>query len=74
MDTSDILLGVTLRWKKKTKKKKQPCGGLVSHPGGVAILLGLLHSKETGILALAIWAFGSCAPLHFFSVQTRYLK
>ena len=37
MGTGDILLGVTLRWTRNPSR------------GGVAILLGLLHTTETGI-------------------------
>ena len=36
------------------------------HPvqGRVAILLGMRHAKET------VWAFCSCAPLHFYQYST----
>ena len=34
-----------------------PCEGLTSHVGKVAILLGMLHTKETGISSgrLVLW-------------------
>lgn len=43
----------------------QPCDGLATRPGGVAVLQGMLHANETGISSGHL-AFGSCAPLPSF--------
>ena len=47
MGTGNILQG----------EGKEPCNGLTSCPGGVAILLGMLHTKESGISSgrLGLW-------------------
>ena len=60
MGNGDILMGV-------------PCDGLESRPGGVAILLDMLHANETGISSgrLGLWLV--CA-LHLLPLLTTLLK
>ena len=60
MGNGDILMGVT-------------CDGLESRPGGVAILLDMLHANETGISSgrLGLWLV--CA-LHLLPLLTTLLK
>ena len=59
MSTGDILLGVTLRWTSIPSK------------GGVAILLGMFHAKETGMLSCRLGLWLVCTFINsFFSYQT----
>ena len=53
--------GVTLRW---------TC---IPSQGGVAILLGMLHAKETGISSVHLGLLLVCT-FTFFSVQIMYLE
>ena len=43
-------------------------------PGGVAILLGMLHAKETGISSVHLGLLLVCTFTFFFSVQIKYLE
>ena len=52
----------------------QPCDGLASRPGGVAILLGLLHATETGISSgrVGLWLVCAFSYLCSGQVATTY--
>ena len=48
-----------------------PCSRQSSHPGGVIILPGMIHAKETWMSSGHL-DFGLCAPLLYFYCNPKY--